>query len=613
MANVIRIYYECLEQVYHYILPLVQKGIEEAGVDSEIELVRRPKSVKEVGRSALSGIYAFTTPDLLITLCWENTEIPLVIGEISEAVLTEDHEMQRANAAVVASLARCLFLKISGKKQSMRPHGGKKDFEPVTVGKSLEKRFGYKGFIYGDWPTKENNPYVLDKNPIYLSTPPFGKLPLIERALVLVVSESLKHFDELLKQTKTVIDLTIPVLEKDPDFVRYIKALTVVDGIEELIEDWQKRKTRSEFPRIYLDEDKLVVTIYRFSHEADPDRGFLCFASFVAPVQIVHARYIVKHGPLGSFNDFIEAFVNQSIGENMPPDLFRRLGQTLKESSASTVDITDFLEETRDAWQNNKVLLTLFMFADGIFVHTKGLSNCIQLNWDREKLFRLKKIELFDSLIELFGFNCYGPPLKIEKVTSELNEDETTYLVIHHILRPNNFEIVAVSYPGAQSDTAILPKVGGGREQERKYIDVIAWLPPVSKYEEDLALEESKRSFSRNEIESIVEELDKFRNDRECVEALATTLKRLGYDRKLKHIVIGVAFGIKPSARTTWEPEKVDFIVRIIGRKRWQLASFGEYLRGAFGLVEGEVTLPEVYKVARKQVNNLTTLEEFMV
>lgn len=612
MANVIRIYYECLEQICHYVLPFVQKGIEEAGVDSKIELVRRPKSVKGVGKTALSGIYAFTTPDLLITLCREGTELPLVMGEISEAVLTEDHEMQRANAAVVASLARCLFLKISGKKQSMRPHGGKKDFEPSTVGKSLEKRYGYKGFIYGDWPTKENNPYVLDKNPIYLSTPPFGKLPLIEKALVLAVSESLKHFDELFKKTKTVIDLTIPVLENDPEFVRYIKALSVVDGVEELIHDWQKRKTRSEFPRIYLDENKLVVTIYRFSHEADPDRGFLCFASFVAPVQIVHARYIIKQGPLGSFNDFIEAFVDQSVRENMPPDLFRQLGQILKKSPASSVDITDFLEETRDAWRNNKVLLTLFLFADGILVHTKGLSNRIHLKWDREKLFKLKKIELFNSLIDLFGFNSCGSPLKIEKVTDELNEDEATYLVVHHILRPNNFEIVAVSYPGAQSDTAILPEAGGGREQARRYVDVIAWLPPVSKYEEDLALEESKGKFSRNEIESMVEELDRFRNDRKRVEALATTLNRLGYDRELKHIVIGVAFGTKSSSRTVWEPEKVDFIVRIIGRKRWQLASFGEYLRGAFGLVEGEVVLPEVYKVARQQVDDSTTLEEFL-
>ncbi|MGC8557365.1 MAG: hypothetical protein ACP5ML_04940, partial [Fervidicoccus sp.] len=50
-----------------------------------------------------------------------------------------------------------------------------------------------------------------------------------------------------------------------------------------------------------------------------------------------------------------------------------------------------------------------------------------------------------------------------------LDEDDVTYIVVHNILKPNKYRIIAVSYPGAQGDRRILVQAGTGRRQPREY------------------------------------------------------------------------------------------------------------------------------------------------
>ena len=59
-----------------------------------------------------------TTPDVLITGIVNNKEYPLILVEFTEAVTTEDHELQRTYGAIAAYFAGAYYLKLAGEKYS---------------------------------------------------------------------------------------------------------------------------------------------------------------------------------------------------------------------------------------------------------------------------------------------------------------------------------------------------------------------------------------------------------------------------------------------------------------------------------------------------------------
>ncbi|MCL2598041.1 MAG: hypothetical protein FWD66_10435, partial [Paludibacter sp.] len=89
----IRIYYECLEQAENYIKPIIEKVIDKKVV--EIVLVKRPKTTNDLNNGSIAAIQRMTTPDALITGIVNDKEYPLILIEFTEAVTTEDHELQR--------------------------------------------------------------------------------------------------------------------------------------------------------------------------------------------------------------------------------------------------------------------------------------------------------------------------------------------------------------------------------------------------------------------------------------------------------------------------------------------------------------------------------------
>lgn len=366
-------------------------------------------------------------------------------------------------------------------------------------------------------------------------------------------------------------------------------------GLKELIGDWQNREGKGENkePRILLDESKLIVKINRFSHAADPDRGILIFASTLVPAKIVLTRYCVKQ-ECTKIVKLINGFVKQSLDEGLPKSFMLGLKRCLDKNLNEQIDITVFVSQYKEEWEGNKVLSAIFLFSDGMVIHDKRNKTRARLAWNRKKIFGMKT-GMKDLLDNLFDFKKFDKPLKISEV-NDINEDEVSYIVVHEILRPNKFDIVSVSYPGAQGDAAILPEKTKGRKQGRMYIDIIAWLPKSSSAGNDLTLEESKDTLDEKEMKELVGRLDLFRTNKQMFNALVETLKRLNHKRKLEHIFIGVAFGAE-NIKTEWEPYKVDYLIRIFDRDRWQIAYFGKMLNDIFKIIEGEVKLPKVYKV----------------
>ena len=155
----VRIYYECLEQGYHYIFPMISKVVPA----SKIKLVKRPKKHSQFENGALKSIMLLTTPDTLITAVKNGIEYPLVNIEFSEAVTTEDHELQRTYGAVASFLSDMFYIKISGNKESDKVFGGA-EYNPFSTPKILKEKHNYYGYIIAERKKKKGNKYNLLRN-----------------------------------------------------------------------------------------------------------------------------------------------------------------------------------------------------------------------------------------------------------------------------------------------------------------------------------------------------------------------------------------------------------------------------------------------------------------
>lgn len=587
----IRIYFECLEQAMHYFLPFVKKGINETSKNIEVKLIRKIRSVSNI-TSCIDGIYSLTTPDILITICDNKREIPILLIELSEAVITEDHELQRAIGPIVAYLSDSIYLKISGKKISPKEHGGKKDFNPFTVGKILFDRFKYKGFILGDWPTQIKNPYILQRDESFLSCPPKGSIPIIEDAIKIAIRESIRHFDSIAAKENNIVDIVHDIMLKEGSYNKYFQQLQLSPSIKQLKEDWQKRRNNSNYllKRIYLDQEKIIIKINRFSHAADPDRGILVFSSFVFDDKLIYARYKVKKDSK-NISELISTFASEASSRGIT--FFNQLKSLPIKNDLH--DITNFLIKTKRSWQSNKVLKSLFLFSDGIIIHDKNNSIRLSLKWNRNNILGISdEKKWIRGILEFYHLDVYSDPLPLS-ISTELNEDEVSYIVIHNILVPNGYKVLSVSYPGAQGDAAILPDSDKGRKQKRLYIDIIA-IPPS--FKNNIALEESKDYFNSKSINEAVQRLNLFKTDKNMFSALVNTLKRFHYQYKIKRILIGVAFGVKNKI-SYWQPYNIDYLIRIYDKSKWQVAYFGNLMRKTFKFIEGTISLPTIFEIKK--------------
>jgi len=95
MVEEIRIYYESLEQANHFILPIIKKYNKK----SKVKLVRLKGSYKNYSKNVAPIIF-WKNPDILITSIIKGEEFPLIQIEFSNAVFTEDHELQRFDGLV---------------------------------------------------------------------------------------------------------------------------------------------------------------------------------------------------------------------------------------------------------------------------------------------------------------------------------------------------------------------------------------------------------------------------------------------------------------------------------------------------------------------------------
>ena len=595
-----RIYYECLEQGYHYILPIISEVVP----NIEIKMVKRPKSSSQLADGAISAIMALTTPDILITGVKNNVEYPLILIEFTEAVQTEDHELQRTYGSVAAYLSKMFYIKIAGHKQSEKEFGGA-EYDPYSTPKMLQMQYGYKGFIIADWQTG-NDVYNLERNTEFPSCPP----------LIPILKETIQKMAIGFQQNENQWFInSINSLSTSVSYQNYQTKIDQAKGADELLQNWKSRENRNKNLnqlRYFVRNSWIGAKINRFSHAMDPDRGILTFVSFIFSethqifgiYALVRKMQILKTEitDLSTLRQQLRIALEKDEWLKGKEDNLAKLLAleliSIADKAVSLdqeIDFQYFWEKYAHRIKENKVILTLAYFLDGMYLNHNG----IKLVWNRKKLLGNSKPTFLENLSKYLGFGNLISPNSVEEVRNEVDEDEVSYAIVHKVLQTNGFKIVSVSYTGAQGGSAVLPEPEKGKEQSREYPDVIALTPN----NQDVILNESKGMFRQAEIEKDTAKILRYKTDEKYQKALKENLvmaKVIDRNDQIYNILVGVSFGVKNNTSTTWELDNVDFIFRIRDRTRWAIGIFNQNLRDLIPVIAGDTDFPVVYKISNK-------------
>lgn len=112
MINEIRIYYESIEQGANYIKPIIENSLRKNKLNVDVKLIRLKGSYSYYSQKVAPIIF-WKDPDILITSVIDDVEYPLLLIEFSNAVFTEDHELQRFDGLVASAKNNCVYVKIS--------------------------------------------------------------------------------------------------------------------------------------------------------------------------------------------------------------------------------------------------------------------------------------------------------------------------------------------------------------------------------------------------------------------------------------------------------------------------------------------------------------------
>jgi hypothetical protein len=405
-------------------------------------------------------------------------------------------------------------------------------------------------------------------------------------------------------------------LKKDKSYQTYRKQVDTATGTKELLEAWENRRSGNlNKLRYFVKPNFVAAKINRFSHAMDPDRGILTFISFLfSETNQVFGIYALVR-PRGNdlmkqdlttldlMRSKLETALEMDKG-GLPDwliDEFKKVAQNAK-SLNDTVDFQPIWEKHKAKITENKVVMTLAYFLDGMYLNHNGIC----LKWDKRKLVNSTNKNFLPAFSAYFGFSNYTEPTPIIEVSNEVDEDEVTYTIVHKVLIPNGFQIISVSYPGSQGGGAILPNPELGKAQPREYPDLIALPPKHSKI--DVVLNESKGMFAKSSVEKDLEKILRYKTDENLKTALKETLlvaQVIDKNKQLKNIVIGVAFGVKNNTSTNWQPDNVDFIFRITNRNEWAIGIFKQEMSDLIKNIEGKTNFPTVYKLDKNKVNQL--------
>jgi len=596
----IRIYFEALEQAYHFILPIIQTTLQGLKDDVEIKLVKLTKDYTSYGKK-IAPIIFWKQPDILLSIVEQEIEYPLLLVEFSSAVFTEDHELQRFDGLVAAAKNNCIYAKISPtRKQSPREHGGNVEFDYARPFSLIYRKFG-KLFFHFEWECDEKG--VVKVNTDYVSCPP--RMDEFEGLIQMILTEVVQE-----EHSENWIDKVIKALNKQPYFVKWKEKIENTPRID--VTCLNTSRTR------WLKKDNLIgcgaleLKLNRFGHAMDPERGMLAYYGVMGekvvskmmfdegndawykdiPKETEIKEYIKQRG-LTTPYDFLYCFTLGS-GLHKNSEFMAIVKKFAKTSSkVIMVNLTQFVKN--NFFKLSKPLKTIFGYSCLFTIENRNGERKVIFQWlphDESKLF--ENYKSVTAIRERTGFE----------------EDDVTYITIHNILRLNGYRIIAASYPGAQADRVILVEPKTGRRQKRRYLDVICYLP-----EKITNLQENKGAYHSDQVQADIHEVSKYKREKAYKDGLKVFLERYAPEALELVVKIGVGFWASRNFRLSkiksLDLKELDYFIYITNdRRKWNIWRTGK--DDMFSITNGEVHIPETYEVIPSEDTSNANLLNFL-
>lgn len=565
MEQEIRIYYESYEQAKHFIEPIIKK----VSGSIPIKLIYLSKNINKIGNLSIKNILRFKNPDILISFTKGEEEIPLIVLEFSEAVTTEDHELQRFDGCLAAVYGKSLYIKISPFKKSLSEHGGNINFDHIEPYALIYKKFKILSFHF-EWPLKDN--FFVDRDIDYPSCP--TTLNNFNFLLEKVISGVISDYEQI--KNNGISDYVLDKIKESAFLMQWIEKIKNY----KLLNDFDKFNSS----RLKWDRDKkiFIFKFNRMGHSMDPERGMIWYyrlrynkridSRMIFPTtgDSVFKKYKLKNN-----QDYLNAFIDGSginKGGIFTKFLIENKYLVNDKLVKNEINITNFLKE--NIYLLNKPIFAIFFNSEKFLLQDKEEKN-------RIIFFRDNKVVL-DRKDNIYSKN-------IIKLRDFFSEDDVTYIVSHQILKKNGFNIISLSYPGAQGDRAILPENGSGRKQKREYIDIIA-----SYGDEFINIGESKGKFSPSKVKEDIEKLSFYREDKHR-KALTRLLENISPQNIDSTLLLSVNFWLSKKSDLKSVPiNKIDFFVTLSSdMKSWKIWTGGDL--NIFKYKEGKLDLEDTF------------------
>ncbi len=577
----VRVYFECLEQANHYVKPSIENVWKKLGSDQMppiklIKLRKRP----DLYSTKIQKILEWKNPDILVSIVTNTgVEVPVFIVEFSTAVFTEDHELQRFDGMVTAAENNVVFVKISPvSKRSEARHGGKTDFDYRVPFALIYKKYGIIHF-HIDWKSRGS---IVEVHEEYLSCP--KESTDFEKILEVIFNS--------FSTDRNRVDLKKLKENTEKLYKWWLKELKNV-SIKSVFD---RLKLNTSRLRLLDDHHTVEVKINRFGHAMDPERGMLVFYSVLFDGNVIskmvfhensdawykgvpkekEIRDFIKKSGLQTAEDFLYVFY---LGSGLYRiTSFEKFRNNIVEGDNVVVEL-DLSGFINNFWNSlSKPLKTIFRFSKQLYIEDRMGVQRVIFKWDKNITsqihYKEKEMTYLQSL-------------------KEIDEDIVTYVIIHNVLRPQGYKILAASYPGAQGDRVILIMAGSGRRQPRKYVDVIAF-----SIERNVStLQSNKGKFSVKTINKEIRELKKYKHNRKYINGLKSFFERFEANAINSTVKIGVGFWLnkkyKSDALKTINLEDLDYFFFITeDMEKWLICRIGniELLNN----YEGNVNIPSI-------------------
>jgi len=597
MIQEIRLFYESIEQAYHYVFPVIREETQKLPNKIEIKLVKIEREYDYYSKR-IAPILFWKKPDILITVIEDGKEYPLLLIEFSTAVFTEDHELQRFDGMLAAAKNNCIYVKISPtKKESPYDHGGKVEFDYVQPFRLIYSKYN-KPYFHFEWKCDEKGIVKTDSQ--FPSCP--ENIPEFEILLKTMIEEIINN-----GYTNEWINRVCDKLQSYNYFKKWLNELKKKPDVN--ITTLNTPRTRWIKTEPLLGSGALEVKLNRFGHAMDPERGMLAYYGTLTPNVISkmvfskstdawyrdipkeeEIKNIVNKG-LKNVYDFLLCFaLGSGLHEN------KKFNHIITKYKSNTekhikINLTEFIKE--EFFELNKPLRTIFIYSRAFVIEDDSGQRRVTFVWE--------------SCPEVQVYEKYPEVTQIAE-RRVLDEDDVTYIVVHNVLKPNGYKIIAVSYPGAQGDRRILIQAGTGRRQPREYIDIISFLPNKA-----TNLEANKGVYNAKEIQNDINELSLYKTDKTYKKGLTNFLERFAPEAIGIPIKIGVGFWASKSFTISHimqlDLNNLDYFIYITNdRRKWYI--WRTCNDNIFFITSGCVLLPKTYKIVKQE--NIQKISNFI-